>query len=1119
MKKQLLMTFLVAFSFCVNVFAQDRKVTGKVTAAEDGSGLPGVSVQLKGSNKGVTTDASGNYSIAVPDKGTLKFTFVGLLPKEVTLSAQSVINVSLTADTKQLSEIVVTGSGSATSKRKLGISVESITAENIPSIPTGSLDQALVGKIPGAQISSISGNPGDKVNIVLRGINSVQGGTRPMILLNGVEIPFENLNQLDMTQVERIEVVQGAASASLYGAQGANGVIQIFTKKGVKGKLSINASTSYGVNSYINAGGFGKSNLHPYLTDASGNIINQGTNAGLGYKAGDPIKIDPATGAILGSNSIAYRFGTDVAGSPNAPGSTASNTRYGILDPRNVSNQAYTGNLKFYDHIDQVFGNSALSTNNAISISGGSDGMDYSIAIANNKTESALLKDNGAIDRTNLTANIGIELFKGFTIRSVTSLAYTTNNMHPNLGAPGDLNGNSQGSYGLGLLNASVNGVYGFLNTSPFFDLTTPSSNGDFAAYQRASFVSVNAFNPFYRLQYSKGDSKRHDIIQNFEANYNVNKFVTLTSRYGISFKNENNVWTFFNQSKNENSVAFDTYASNYNGTDNTGEINNFQYNQTKQNFYAGANFKFDLEKDFGLNIPIQSSTLVAFDYRKNDYKELITWGQTLPFTTPINLTATQTQNVRNDYVEPFVTYGYVFDQKFDYGNLFGVTGGFRTDYSSAFGSGSTPFTFPHFNGYLNLQNIKAFKLDNIFSQFKVRAAYGQAGIQPFPFDRYPVLNQQQTGNEGTFTNQTSARNPNLSVEVSEETEFGTDIGLNLTKGSSWFKQANVSLTFWNRKTDNAIYTQNLPPSTGARSILTNAIAMSSRGWQLGLNIPVYYSKNFEWNFTGNFGHQASVIDAVAGGDIPVTTLGGSTGLVIAAGRKIGELYGYKALTSVTQTRSEGTPYIPANKQAGYEIVNGRVVNKATKAIYFEDEAKTLGDPNPTLVSSFINNLGFRNNSITFGFQFDWVAGSKLYNQTKEWMYRDGISSDFAKPVTIDGQTGAYTAYYASAYYALGDVARGAGNNATKDYFYEDASFVRLRNISIGVDLAKFTNLKWLNKCQLVLSGRNLMTFTNYSGMDPEISSGSSNSSFDRGVDHNTIPNMKSYQVTLNLGF
>jgi hypothetical protein len=134
-------------------------------------------------------------------------------------------------------------------------------------------------------------------------------------------------------------------------------------------------------------------------------------------------------------------------------------------------------------------------------------------------------------------------------------------------------------------------------------------------------------------------------------------------------------------------------------------------------------------------------------------------------------------------------------------------------------------------------------------------------------------------------------------------------------------------------------------------------------------------------------------------------------------------------------------------------------------------------------------------------------------------MYRDGISSDFTTPVTINGQTGAWTAYYASAYYALGNTAKGVGNNVTKDYFYYDASFVRLRNISIAVDFSTFAKKEWLKKCQLVLSGRNLLTFTDYPGMDPEISSGASNSAFDRGIDHSTIPNLKSYQVTLNLGF
>ena len=1092
------------------VWAQKKTVTGKVTDLT-GTPLYGISVVEKGTRNGTTTAPAGTFTLSVHPNAKLVFSAVGFEPKEVAADEGN-LQIQLVQDTRAMSEVVVTGTGVATSKRKLGISVESISGDKLPAVPAATLDQAIIGKIPGAQISSVSGNPGDKVNIVLRGINSVSRGTRPLVMLDGVEIPFEDLNTLDLGQVERIEVVQGAASATIYGAQGANGVIQIFTKKGVKGKFSINVSSSYAQNSYINAGDFGKASLHPYLTDASGSIVYAGSNSNLGYTAGSPIQIDPTLGIILGSNSLAYRFGSNIPGLTSPiPGLTSNFTRYGILDPRNKNDQPYVGSLHFYDHFAQVFRN-ASSRNHSINISGGSDRMDFNFAISNNRTSSALLKDNGFLDKTNVTLNLGVELFRNFTIRSITDLAYTRNTLHPRLGAPG-------GTYfGLGQSNADVGGVYGFLNTSPFFSLEDTIIGGNYASYQRASFASVNAFNPFYRLEYEQSNSKRYDIIQSFEANYKVNKYLALNARYGISYKNENDIWTIYNQTQNANTEDQGSWASWFN-PDETGEIDNWQYNLTKQNFLGSATIKTDFEKDFNIHFPVQTSTLLAFDYRKNYYKELDTWGQTLPLNPPFILTSTQSQHVALDYVEPFVTYGYVVDQRFDFENYGGIVGGFRTDYSSAFGAGSKPFTFPHFNGYLNLQSFKFWdRVHNVIPSLKLRAAYGKAGIQPGPFDRYPVLNLQPTGNEVTYTNQSGAKNPNLDVEVSSEKEVGTDLSVNIGKGN-WIKAANVAFTYWKRNTDNAIFYQNVPPSTGATQFLTNAIALSSKGWQVAVNIPVLSSKNLSWDFTTNLGHQTSVIDKVAGGDIPLTTAAGSTGLVLAAGRKIGEIYGYKALTSVTQLRGDGkTPFIDPANQANYEIVNGRVVNKITKAIFFSDEAESLGDPNPKLTSSFINTLTWKN-TISFSFQFDWVNGSHLYDQTNEWMYRDAISKDFQKPVTINGETGAWTAYYASAYYALGNTAKGVGNNVTKDYFYHDASFVRLRNVSLAVDLSRYAKQEWLKKCQLVLSGRNLLTFTNYEGMDPEISSGASNSAFDRGIDHSTIPNFKSYQVTLNLGF
>ena len=126
-------------------------------------------------------------------------------------------------------------------------------------------------------------------------------------------------------------------------------------------------------------------------------------------------------------------------------------------------------------------------------------------------------------------------------------------------------------------------------------------------------------------------------------------------------------------------------------------------------------------------------------------------------------------------------------------------------------------------------------------------------------------------------------------------------------------------------------------------------------------------------------------------------------------------------------------------------------------------------------------------------------------------MYRDGISNDYEKPITIDGQTGAWTAFYRGVYAQV-------SRNGTKNYFYENGSFARLRNLSLGVDIAKLAHIKGFRKLQLVLTGRNLVTITKYTGMDPEMSSGSTNSPWDRGTDHSTLPNFKSIQAGINIG-
>jgi TonB-dependent starch-binding outer membrane protein SusC len=1072
----------------IGLHAQIHQITGKVTDAT-GTPVPAATIKIKGSKAGTSADFQGVFTVNVVPNAELIISGIGYETKEVKIGNSTTLTIQLNSDSKSLSEVVVTGTGVATSKKKLGISVEAVSASQLPATPSSSIDQALIGKIPGAQISSTSGNPGDPVNILLRGINSIQGGTQPLIMMDGVQVRTTDINSLDFSTIDRVEVVQGAASAALYGAQGANGVIQLFSKKGRKGTPAINFSTSYSANSYINTGHVNKAKLHPYATDANNNILDGG---------GNPVALD-AAGNIV---PIAYQYG--------------SAARAGIYDPRNINDKPYNANLKWYDHFKEVF-QTGSSLNNSINVSGGSDKTDYAVGVSNNHTVSPVMK-NGYVDRTNMTANIGTELFKGFKLRSITQLIYTKNTMVPGLGGAGGV------GYGYGNQGGNVGNIFSWLNTPAFFQLNGKLSDGTYPAKQESgNYLGANAFNPYFVKEYAHGVDNRIDILQNFAADYAVNKFVSLDAKFGINYRTESNSVTYLNQSQNINSDSYsptDTIHGAYAGAyapDSRGEIDKYHYENTFKEFVGDVYFKTDWEKDFHSKLPITTSTQGGFDYRNTKYTEYDFYGVNLPLAPPINVLATGTQGVADDYVEPFITYGFLFNQVIDYGDYGGISGGFRSDFSSAFGQGSKAFTFPHVNAYFTPSSFKFWEesVGNTLSFFKVRAAYGQAGIQPGAFQRYPVINQGDLGTNLVYSIPGTSNNPDLGVEVSTEKEIGADLTISAAKNSSWLSQINLSGTYWKRKSDHVIWSVNTPPSVGITQQLTNAITLHSNGVQLSLNMPVYKSRNFSWDFTVNVSHEVSVLDKIVGENEILLTSNGGTSQILKPGTKIGQISGYKAITSVGELNQEGVPYIDKATAGNYTVVNGRVVDTAAKAIQFTNETYALGDGNPKFNASFINGFNYKG-ILILSFQFDWIYGAHRYNQTKEWMYRDGIHSDFTKPVNLGGQNVPWTAYWASAYYDNGS---GNGNDAARDFFYESSSFLRLRNAALAFDAASFLKVKGVKKLQLVLTGRNLWTKTKYTGMDPEMSSGGTNSAWDRVVDQSTIPNLKSYQVGLNVGF
>lgn len=224
--------------------AQTRAVNGKVTSLEDGSPLPAVNVVEKGTTNGTITDTDGNYSFKVSENATLVFSSVGFIAEEVELDGRSVIDIVLAPDIKQLQELIVVGYG-AQEKRDLTGAVASVNTERIEGVSAANLVSALQGAVSGVSINTSFGTPGGGSNILIRGLNSINASNAPLIVVDG--IPGASINDIHPGQIESIDVLKDAASTSIYGSRGTNGVIIVTTKSGSPGKLSLSYDGYYAI--------------------------------------------------------------------------------------------------------------------------------------------------------------------------------------------------------------------------------------------------------------------------------------------------------------------------------------------------------------------------------------------------------------------------------------------------------------------------------------------------------------------------------------------------------------------------------------------------------------------------------------------------------------------------------------------------------------------------------------------------------------------------------------------------------------------------------------------------------------------------------------------------------
>lgn len=407
-------------------------------------------------------------------------------------------------------------------------------------------------------------------------------------------------------------------------------------------------------------------------------------------------------------------------------------------------------------------------------------------------------------------------------------------------------------------------------------------------------------------------------------------------------------------------------------------------------------------------------------------------------------------------------------------------------------------------------------KNDKIYD-LKLRYAYGEAGIQPSAYDRLITASSDLLGNASYFYLPASSRNENLDVEVSKESELGLDFGVNINN-SDYFKKLKGSIVYWRKKTIGAIWNIQTPPSSGAVDIVDNGIDLKSNGLQISLDLELIDKKNFSWDFGVRFSNNKSLVKKISNGKSITLGESGSGQTSLVEGKPIGAFFGVKPLTSLSETNSSGERYIAESDVNNYEIVNGMVVDKVAKTVQFTKENEMIGNANPDFTASFINSLSIYKN-FNVAFQIDWIKGAQIYNQTRQWLYRDRVHSDFDKGITIDGNKGPWVAYYNSLY----------NTNQSNKYFVEGGSYARLRDLSLSYNFSSLVKkMNFIKDLNLTFSAKNLVTLTHYSGVDPEAvgtmetdanTNSSANNAVYRGIDLYSVPNMRSYIFSLNIQF
>tara|TARA_B100000768_G_C11279189_1_gene377572 strand:- start:485 stop:3778 length:3294 start_codon:yes stop_codon:yes gene_type:complete len=1092
--KHVLLTFLCFFS--IQLIAQQKTITGLVFD-DQGIALPGATVLVENSNRGVTTDFDGNFSIEASNGEVLVISFIGYKNQSVTVDDSDNYSVNLQTG-NELDEVIVTSLGIKRESKAIGYSVQSVSTEDLANSGSNNALDAMVGKAAGIQITRSSGSAGGGSRILIRGVTSMIGNNQPLIVIDGVRTNNETLNSgsstggtassnrlmdLNNDDIENISILKGSAATALYGTAGAAGVVVITTKKGSEGEMKVSYSHSTGVD-WIST------------TFDMQNEFAQGRNRSRSDRT--PYWRSPGTGesSSFGPNINNLEYATD-SNHPEAPGASdfdsAGNYRWdknGFLVTKGTGNGQAANS---YDNYRGFF-REAMQSLNSVSVSGGSEKATYHFS-------TSYLTNEGIVPNE----EYGRKTFSlASSLKASDKLTFSTTFNY----IRSDYTRIQQGSNTSGLMLGLYRTPVTFDNANGFSQedaVDSPSSyifpNGKQRNYRGGGGYD----NPYWIVNNALRDETVNRVYGSFAATYNLNKWFNVALNVGSDFTSDIRKQNFEIGSR----------------TSSTGRVNSTSYTTFQTDAVLNVSGGDALTDKININYLVAAN---AFSFKRT---ALDASGTNLAFQGFVNLANASNISASESLLENRQM-GFVGQVEVEYDDTFYLTLAARQDYDSRLGVPGTEYkssdySFVYPAASLSVLLSEMLPKSNILSFAKLRASWAQVGGPP-PFsyltssgygltsvgDGWGDANQWPIQGVTGFEIDSILGNKELKSELTEEIEFGVDLRF-------FNNRIGLDVAYYKRKMTDAILNASLPATTGYNNVWLNSGKMTGSGIEATLNIQVLQSQDFSWNSQFNFTSSKNIVDELAPGLDKLFLAGfSSAGSYLIAGNQYGAVVGGTYL----REGSGGANDDGLNVPEGQVVVNDDSSSNEYGFQAVDPVQRSIGNPNPDFILGWNNKIQLK--SFSLGFLLDWREGGDLLNGVAwalSFFGRSQLTADtrVEAPAPISGVLSNgqpnNIPVVRDQYYYQSSV---GGFGSVWEQFVQDGGWLRLREVSLGYDLPlSDMGINFIKSGTASLVGRNLWYSTEYNGVDPETSlTGVGNG---QGVDYFNMPSTRSVMFKLNL--